>query len=43
MLPETRRAERGHDFYPPADDLATIPPLYGTEATPAVDKVIVLH
>lgn len=43
MLPETRRAERGHDFYPPADDLAAVPPLYATEDTTAADKVIVLH
>ena len=26
MLTETHRAERGHDFYPPADQLAAIPP-----------------
>ena len=43
MLTETRRAERGHDFYPPADQLAAIPPPYATENTKIVDTVIHLH
>ena len=28
---EVHRARRGHDFWPPADVLAVIPALYGTE------------
>jgi hypothetical protein len=42
-LPETQRRRRGHPFYPPADILATIPPLYGTEGQPAEDKTLCLH
>lgn len=43
MLTETRRAERGHDFYPPASELAAIPALYATEHLPVEDKTIYLH
>jgi len=40
---ETRRTERGHSFYPPAEELAAIPPLYGTESIPIEETVIHLH
>lgn len=43
MLIETRRAERGHDFYPPANVLASVPALYDTEQVPAEDKTVHLH
>lgn len=43
LPPETRRTERGHAFYPPADRLAAIPPLYGTEPTPCEHKIIHAH
>jgi hypothetical protein len=43
MLTETHRRERGHTFYPAADELATIPTLYDTETVAAADKVIHLH
>lgn len=41
--PEKHRTERGHDFYPPADQLAAIPALYGTEPVPAANKTIHLR
>ncbi len=31
---------RGNDFWPPADELVTLPPLYGTERVPLVEKLI---
>lgn len=34
---------RGHDFLPPEEELALVPPLYGTEATPLADKVVWIH
>lgn len=34
---------RGHTFAPPADVLAAIPNLYGTEDVPTNEKVVVLH
>lgn len=40
---ERHRTVRGHDFYPPADKLAAIPRLYGTEPVPTSDKTIWLH
>lgn len=40
---ETRRAQRGHTFYPTAEELATIPPLYETENVSLEDTVIHLH
>ena len=43
MSAETHRPERGHDFYPPADVLAGIPPLYATEDIDTPDKGIHLH
>jgi hypothetical protein len=40
---DTQRERRGHDFYPDAEQAATIPPLYGTEDVPAAEKVLHLH
>jgi len=40
---EVHRARRGHDFWPPADVLAAIPPLYGTEELAEADKIVHLH
>jgi hypothetical protein len=40
---QTLRDRRGHDFYPPAEQAAAIPPLYGTEDTPTREKVLHLH
>lgn len=40
---ETRRRERGHDFYPTAEQLAAVPKLYETDSVPAAEKVIQLH
>ena len=40
---DTQRDRRGYDFYPPTDQAAAIPPLYGTEGTPAGEKVLYLH
>jgi hypothetical protein len=40
---ETQRVRRGHDFYPDAEQATAIPPLYGTEDTPAAGKVLHLH
>lgn len=34
---------RGHDFLPPAEELALVPPLYGTEAAPLAEKVVWIH
>ena len=42
-LIERHRPERGHAFYPPAEQLAAIPGLYGTEPVPTPDKVLHLH
>jgi hypothetical protein len=41
--PETQRRRRGHDFWPPADELARIPAFYATESRPIEDKVLWLH
>ncbi|MER5638261.1 DUF2958 domain-containing protein [Kitasatospora sp. NPDC002227] len=41
--PEVRREERGHDFYPPAETLATIPAIYATEHIPVGEKTVHLH
>ena len=43
VLVETQRRRRGHTFYPPADLLRTMPPLYATERQPAEDKILHLH
>jgi hypothetical protein len=43
MPTEQHRRERGHDFYPPAADLARIPALYATEDTPTAAKTLHLH
>ena len=43
MPTEQHRRERGHDFYPPAADLASIPPLYATEDIPLSAKTLHLH
>ena len=40
---EVHRRERGHDFYPPADVLAGIPALYGTDHQDLDDKIIHLY
>jgi len=40
---DTQRERRGHDFLSDADTLGKIPVLYGTEDTPAEDKIIWLH
>ncbi len=42
-FPEQHHPERGHGFYPPAGQLAAIPPLYGSEDVATADKVIHLH
>jgi hypothetical protein len=42
-MPDTQRARRGHDFLPPAAELAEIPALYGTEPLKAKDKIVHLH
>ncbi|BCY10971.1 hypothetical protein L3i22_060590 [Actinoplanes sp. L3-i22] len=42
-LPETQRRRRGHAFYPPADLLSQIPPLYATDGIPKAEKAIYLH
>ena len=42
-FPELHRAIRGHDFYPDAAVLATLPPLYATEPVALGDKPIGLH
>lgn len=42
-LPEPYRERRGHDFYPPADLAAGIPPLYATEGQPLKERVVYLH
>jgi len=34
---------RGHDFYPPDDQLQAIPRLYATASTPIPDTVVRLH
>jgi hypothetical protein len=38
-----QRDRRGHDFYPPAAEAASIPALYGTEDIPIGEKVLHLH
>ncbi len=43
IVDEVNRELRGHVFYPPADALAAVPALYGTEKVPLDDKVIHLH
>ncbi len=43
IVDETNRELRGHAFYPPADAVAGIPGLYGTEKVPLDEKVIHLH
>lgn len=41
---ETQRARRGHDFYPPAEEMAAWPALYATDGTGLVrDKPIQAH
>lgn len=40
---DARRALRGHDFFPPAGELAAIPGYRKTERIPAAEKVIRLH
>lgn len=39
----SRNQWRGHDFWPPDDQLAEMPRLYGTEAVPLAEKLIKLH
>jgi len=43
MLPETHRAARGHDFYPPASAPLRVAGLYATEHLPTYAKTIRLH
>ena len=43
VQPEVNRQRRGHDFYPPFEQLAEIPALYATENTPTADKIVHLH
>jgi hypothetical protein len=40
---DTQRDRRGHDFYPPTGQAATIPGSNGTEDVPVGDKVLHLH
>jgi len=42
-MTETQRTRRGHDFLPPAAELAQIPGLYETDGIPAEAKLIPLH
>ncbi|MDT0318524.1 DUF2958 domain-containing protein [Streptomyces millisiae] len=41
--PEIHRELRGHAFYPPEQDLAAIPPLYGTDHQPAENAIVHLR
>ena len=43
MLAETQRARRGHDFYPAAAIVATVPAFYATEDVDLDQKVLHLH
>lgn len=40
---EFHRTQRGHAFYPTADELQRIPALYATETQRTPDKVVWLH
>jgi len=40
---EPHRELRGHDFFPPADELASVPALYATEDVPTGEKLVMLH
>jgi hypothetical protein len=40
---EPHRALRGHDFFPPPEELAQIPALYATDGVPLARKTIMLH
>ncbi|MFJ2745468.1 DUF2958 domain-containing protein [Streptomyces sp. NPDC087440] len=40
---ETNQSHRKNAFYPSVEEVASIPPLYATENTPAADKVVHLH
>lgn len=43
-LPDRNRERRGHDFWPPAAELAVIPRLYETDDSgPMGDRVVHLH
>lgn len=41
--PQTLRKQRGHDFWPSADEFAAVPALYDTEAIDSADKIVHLH
>jgi hypothetical protein len=40
---EPHRELRGHDFFPPAEELAQVPVLYATDGLSLTEKQIVLH
>lgn len=40
---ETQRNRRGHDFYPPAEQMAVWPKLYATEDIAPADKPVMAH
>jgi hypothetical protein len=40
---EPHRQLRGHDFFPPAEQLAKVPDLYATEGVPVDQKRVMLH
>lgn len=40
---EPHRVLRGHDFFPPPEELAEIPALYATDGVPLARKTIMLH
>jgi hypothetical protein len=40
---EPHRVLRGHDFFPPPEELAQIPALYATDGVPLARKTIMLH
>ena len=40
---EPHRELRGHDFFPPTEELAQIPALYATDGLPMTEKQVMLH
>ncbi|MEV7925985.1 hypothetical protein [Kitasatospora sp. NPDC088779] len=42
-MPEQNRHARGHEFYPPFADLATIPELYATDGQAVEEKTLHIH
>ncbi len=42
-LPEPHREQRGHNFWPSAEQLGRLPDMYASESTRARDKIAHLH